>query len=403
MRPIKEQLVPIERITREPTHNFYGYYDNQPFSQDLQYHLVHRVPFMNRMQTASDVAELGMIRLRDNAFIPLAETAAWNFQQGSMFQWRPRHPDEVIYNVCSAMSYKSVILNVRTGEKRILPLPIASVSQDGKTAVSINFSRVFWFRPGYGYAGIDDPWTAQLHPADDGVYCIDLDTGECKLVLSLDDMFRIAEPYMHSEQERTEWKYLVNHINISPSGQRFLVLFRGRALKRTTGVSWRTYTITANIDGSEPYVLLDDVASHLHWRDDENIMIYANTYGDHVWGCYLFRDRTHEYLKFDPKNTMPGDGHCSFSPDRKLILNDTYYDGEGYITLYLYNIEEEKTAALAKIASRSYDELADVDMRCDLHPRWSADGSQISFDSVHEGHRHIYRIRMEDLPKNIWD
>ncbi|MEA4823386.1 MAG: hypothetical protein VB111_04640 [Clostridiaceae bacterium] len=398
MRPLKNQLVPIERLTREPLHHFYGYYDNQPFSFDLEYHLVHRVPFMNRMQTVSDVAELGMIRLRDNAYLPMSETSAWNFQQGSMYQWRPAHPEEVLYNVCYAGEYKSVVQNVRTGVKRILPRPIASVSADGRTAVSINFSRVYWFRPGYGYDGLSDPWVNELHPADDGVYRMDLDTGDCELILALDDMYRIALPFMTSDEERDSWKFLVNHINLNPSGTRFLALFRGRADRPRS--PWRTYTITANLSGTEPYLLLDDVASHLHWRDDGHVMIYARTYRDHDWGCWLFRDRSHEAFRYDPRGTMPGDGHCSFSPDRRWILNDTY-PRDGYRSLYLYDITKTRTILLADIATIPMSELTNPDMRCDLHPRWSPDGSMISFDSVHEGHRHVYRIRMEDLPEKF--
>lgn len=400
MRPLRNQLVPIERLTREPDHFFYGYYDNQPFSADMEYHLAHRVSFMNHMQTAADVAQLGLIRLRDNAFLPLSETQAWNFQQGSMFQWNPAHPnDEVIYNVCYGETIKSVIQNVHTGKKQILPMPVATVSPDGSFALSINFPRIYWFRAGYGYVCVEDAWKNELHPKDDGVWRMDLKTGETKLILSLDEMYELAKPYFTSEDERFSWKYLVNHININTDGTRFLVLFRGREDRPLS--KWRTYTITANTGGSEPYLLLDDVSSHLHWRDPSHVMIYAKTYREHVWGCYLFTDRTHDSFKYDPRDTMPGDGHCNFSPDRRWILNDTYPDREGYRSLYLYDIAKEKTILLAKIATIPHEELANIDMRCDLHPRWSRDGSQISFDSVHEGHRHIYRIRLDDLPAEV--
>ena len=399
MRPLMDQLVPIERLTREPKHHFFGYYDIQPFSQDLEYHLCHRVDFMNRMQTAADIAELGVIRLRDNQFISFGETGAWNFQQGSLMQWNPAHPnDEVIYNVLYAGAYKCVIQNIHTGAKRILPRALATVSPDGKHGLAVNFPRIYWFRAGYGYAGLQDPYKDDLHPADDGVWNVDLETGDAKLILSLDDMYRISSEYFTSDEERNEWKFLVNHINFNTDGTRFVCLFRGRYDRPLS--RWRTYTITCNSDGSDPYLLLDDVSSHYHWRDPENIMIYAKTYREHKWGCYLFHDKTHEFMKYDPKDTMPGDGHCSFSPDRKYILNDTY-PVNGYRSLFLYEIETARTILLAKIATIPLNELSDVDMRCDLHPRWSADGSMISFDSVHEGHRHIYRIRTEDIFNKI--
>ena len=53
---------------------------------------------------------------------------------------------------------------------------------------------------------------------------------------------------------------------------------------------------------------------------------------------------------------------------------------------------------LAALAAPRVSSFADPDLRTDLHARWSTDGTQISFDSVHEGTRHTYRIRVEDIP-----
>ena len=37
------------------------------------------------------------------------------------------------------------------------------------------------------------------------------------------------------------------------------------------------------------------------------------------------------------------------------------------------------------------------EIRCDLHPRWSRDGRQVCFDSVHEGTRQIYVMDVSEI------
>ena len=43
-----------------------------------------------------------------------------------------------------------------------------------------------------------------------------------------------------------------------------------------------------------------------------------------------------------------------------------------------------------------------VDLRCDLHPRWMPGGSAVTFDSIHEGYRGIYRADLSAIvsPEN---
>lgn len=402
MRPIKNQYVPIERITREPMHNFFGYYDIQPFSSDNEYHLCHRTEFCDRMQHLTDAAEIGMIRLYDNAFIPLARTYAWNWQQGALLQWHPKYPnDKIIYNsvygdehLCERFS--AVIQDVKTGEKRILPMALANASPDGSFALGINFARVYWLRPGYGYAGINDRFASEPHPSEDGIWRVDLETGELELIISTDELFNLCEPYM-TENER-KMKYAVNHVNLNTDGSRMIVLFRGRSDLGANTV-YVTFTVTLNSDGSEPYVLLSHSGSHLHWRDRENVLIWSKPEGAEHPDFYLLKDKTEEHTLFDKKELIGRNGHVSFSPDRRYVLNDTYPLEDGYIKLSLYDTVTEERIPLADIASPRLRMLPCEDVRCDLHPRWSGDGSMISFDSVHEGHRHIYRIRTEDIIK----
>ena len=55
-----------------------------------------------------------------------------------------------------------------------LDRPVANVARTGDWAVSINFDRLFDFRPGYGYAGQRDRFYDEPHSPDDGIYLIDL-------------------------------------------------------------------------------------------------------------------------------------------------------------------------------------------------------------------------------------
>ena len=88
------------------------------------------------------------------------------------------------------------------------------------------------------------------------------------------------------------------------------------------------------------------------------------------------------------------DGHCSFSPDRRWVLNDTYPDTYGMRTLMLYRWRDGKRIDLARLYSPKERWWGEI--RCDLHPRWSRDGNRICVDSVHNGERQMYLI---DIPR----
>ena len=36
-----------------------------------------------------------------------------------------------------------------------------------------------------------------------------------------------------------------------------------------------------------------------------------------------------------------------------------------------------------------------VEVRCDLHPRWSPDGKIVTVDSIHDGQRAVYLLELE--------
>jgi hypothetical protein len=384
---------PARRISPEGAQCFFGYYD-LPAADRAGRHLCHRVQFRDRLPAANDTAELGWLPLPSYGadpqgapvFTAFAETRAWNFQQGAMLQWLPE-PDTCLYNTFEDGQFRACLHNIRTGQRRQLPRPAANVSQDGTKALSINMARLFAFRPGYGYAPAPDPFAHQAAPEADGVFLLDLADGTSRLVLSLAEAVAFLE---RSGEKLAGRKVLINHLTFNPSATRYLLLLR--TFPSASGGPWSTYLLTASTTGGglrqHP---VGGIASHYHWRDDNGILCWAKISEQAGLQLALISDASDERRIID-RNFFRGDGHCSYSPDRRWILYDSYPDAstpEHLRALQVYALDRRAGFTLGRFRSESLTGET-VDLRCDLHPRWMPGGRAISFDSIHEGYRAVY-------------
>ena len=383
-----EKNLKAELVTRGPKHYFFGYYDKSPWDATGRYMLALEVEFMDRPPTPQDKAVVGLIDLEEGCkWHPLAETYAWNWQQGTMLQWLPSEPDrKIIFNSREEDRFISVILDVHTGERRTLPRPIYTLSRDGKWALSLNFSRVHRTRPGYGYVGLPDPWENDPCPEEDGIWWMDLRTGENKLIISLAQIARLKhDPTMDGGVHHWFNHLLVNHDNT-----RFIFLHRWQ---RKGGGGFFTRMLTANPDGSEIYLVADHgMVSHFDWKSPKQILAWARQrdVGDRF---FLFTDRTGE-REIVGEGVLTVDGHCSYSPDGRWILTDTYPDKERMRSLILYCPDENLRVDIGRFYSPP--ELRG-EIRCDLHPRWSRDRRKVCIDSAHEGRRGMYVIDVSEV------
>lgn len=394
-----DKSLPVRRITPTDGHYFFGYYDLQPFNQSGTYYLTHKTDFRNRLQFRGDTCEIGILEAANRKYEKLETTRAWNFQQGAMLQWNPLSPEnEIIYNDLKDGEAVSVVMDVRTGKKRYLDRAVANVSPTGKYALSINMSRLYDFRPGYGYAEPSDSFYYKNHAKEDGVFLIDMETGKSKLVLSMEEIWNFSGSFFGKDE-----KMIINHITFNTDGSRFLCLVRNFP---PSGRRHDTAVITANTDGSEMYLLSDyGVQSHYYWMDEKHLVIYSD--GKELpcargWANnYILTDRTHEgYIMADAYFIW--DNHMSFSPDRRFMLADSYPDSEHNMQpLWIYSMEKNALAEVGKFYS-----LPNVctDVRCDLHPRWNRNGTMITFDSTHEGYRGIYAVDFpEEVQKSLFE
>ncbi len=368
-------------VTKGPKHHFFGYYDKCPWDKTGRYLLSNEVSFVDRQPKKGEQLTVGMVDLKDgNKFIPLGKTKAWCWQQGTMLQWLGSAPDrKIIYNSVDGDKYISVIKDTKTGKVTKLPLPIYALSADGKQAVSLDFARLGRLRQGYGYVALPEKFRDDPAPKELGVWWMDVETKKHKLIVSLAQLAKI-KPKANFEGA-SHW---VNHLLFNPSGTRVLFLHRWGI----PGKRWSTRLYTVNPDGSDLRLVVDTgMVSHFDWKDDTTILAWSQTKkgGKHF---YLFEDKTGKAKVFMPK-TLPRDGHCSYSPDRRWILNDTYPDKKRLQTLMLIRVKDRQRFDVGKYY---LPPKLKGPFRCDLHPRWNRDGTKVCFDSAHEPTRQVYVI-----------
>jgi len=374
---------PAKPLTNGPNHHFFGYYDKSPWNASGDLLLAHETTFNDRSPNTYDSVTIGIIdRRNDNHFIPLADSFSWNWQQVTMLQWHPTDPKNLfVHNDRRKKRFVGIVRDLSGKIEDIYDLPIYALLPDGKTGFSLNFSRLAVHRPGYGYAGIQDPFLSEQSPINDGLWKIDLVSGKQELIVNLRELSTLNPmPTMDGA-----WHY-INHIQPSKGGKR-IAFFH---LWHKTENNWEVRLYSCRPDGSDLTCLLDTgVISHFDWRDDDTILVWAKQpYGP---PRFLLINHRGEFHTFAEK-VITEDGHCSYSPDGRWILNDTYPDRHDMRTLMLVDALTGRRIDLARFYSPKSRWWGEI--RCDLHPRWSPDGKEICIDSLHDGSRQMYVIDM---------
>jgi hypothetical protein len=379
--------VPVRAITRGPAFHWRGYYDKLLFDPTNRLVLANEVTFEGRSPTANDAIRIGMIDLQDgDRWIALAETHAWNWQQGCMLQWVPGSASEVTWNDCVDGRFVCHVRDVVSGRTRTLPHPFYCLTPDGREGFAPDFSRLNDTRPGYGYAGLPDPNANVLAPDDVGIWRMDMQTGRHRLILSLADAAKIPFTGRPDAAFGPTSKHWFNHLLCNTDGTRLFALHRWRTPGR--GQSFQTRALTMNLDASEVYVL-DPYGgtSHFVWRDPRHVFAWA-WHPSHGERFYLYEDRTDRVTVVGP-DVMTRNGHNTYVPGTSdaWVLNDTYPDADGLQHPYLYHVPTNRRVPVAHVASPP---AYRGEWRCDTHPCASRDGRLVAFDSPHDGGRQVY-------------
>lgn len=384
-------------------HGFWFYncshYELYQFDPTARYMLGLRTFIEGRKVQPTDRGEVGIIDLKNNnEWTRIGETSAFNWQQGTRLQWVPGSFEEIVWN---DRDYNgklvSRVYNIKTKKIRTLPVPVYTISPDGKTALSINFERIK--HGGCKYVGVEDPFDNQWAPEKIGVIKMDMQTGKTELIVSVKDMAKKMFPEGFPSDTTGGHLYFFR-TGFNPSGNRFILFVKDSRQTYAEQFTRTTEGFSMNLEGEDIRYFYNQ-PSHHFWLNDSVIVDNGNHGPNRERGYYRFTDDGTGEAK--EKYFNAPNGHITFHKNGEWILTDTYVM-KGFIFLYMYHIPTKKFVPLAKLPFKmgGYFFPAPLSfLRVDLHPQFSPDGNSIRIDSTHEGDgRQMYLIDVSHIINN---
>ena len=226
-----------EQITAGPKNHLFGYIGHVgtiPWNASGRYIVALRTDFVDRMPGPDDAAEVILLDTRNAYTAQAVDTSrGWNVQQGTMLYWNPAEPEsQFFFNDRDPRTGKvfCVLYDIRerrrVREYRFEDTPVGNggVAFDGKHFAGINYARMARLRLVTGYPGAWD-WTEGVSaPEDDGVFLVDVETGEKRLLVSFRDL---AEELRRARPDIDSLPLFINHTLWSRTGERLFFFARG--------------------------------------------------------------------------------------------------------------------------------------------------------------------------------
>lgn len=415
-----KQHCSYQKAVENGKHHFFGYYNKSNWHNSKPLLLSNQYDKSDDLLSSDLVLEVGYVDMHNKKFVKIGETTTWNWQMGCQLQWLPgQEGNKIIYNIRHFSNnsiypeFGAKIFDIDKQTTTVLDIPIYSVAPNSQYAITVDYSRLFITHETIGYI-LDNNKLPKppLCPDNDGIRFVNLINGTSKLLISYKELSDFESK--SSMDKAIHW---VSHIEINPSSTCILFLHRWtERVEDETCFLHRLMTINPdgtnlrllecsdhplpqlneNFDpgsvGTYDYEKSEYQISHPMWKDDSNIIVWGPHDGSIHYHLYNLDNNEVTVIG---KDILTENGHMSFSPtNQDWLLTDTYPDSSTNIRkLLLFNVKLNVTYEIGEFYTPDLKKVS----RCDLHPRWSPDGTKVCIDSVHEEERQMYIVDVSDI------
>jgi hypothetical protein len=392
--------VRIEQITHAPGHHFYGYIGhvgNTPWNAAATRMILLRNADQDRMPEAGEAADIILLDTEDDYRArKVAESRGWNPQQGAMLYWNPAAPDTQFFfndrdpetNNIFTVLY-DIKADRRIREYRFDDRPVANsgLSHDGRHFLALNYGRMDRLREVTGYPGAFDWTKGDAAPENDGLWKINIKTGEKELIASF---ARLADAIRSRRPDIDEIPLFINHTLWSRDNQRILIYLRGWWTDRGDGPRVNQMIIVSP-DGSTLTVHDTFPGGHPEWGS-----------GPILWGTV---DREQIAYDVDQQKVVRtiGDrtifrdpeGDIALSPDGRWFVNG--YRKRGDNAYVIYDLQTDRHIEVDGFTRGDYQRGP---LRLDPAPCWRPDAKALAVPALApDGTRQTFIIHLDDAFK----
>ena len=403
----------VTMVTPDDGIYMHTYYDICPWSKSHRYLAVTKLPFQDHDPRYGEAAEVCLIDLQEQTIRSVYRTRAWGYQLGANLNWGP--DDQYLFtNDVIDGNGVCVRIDLHTGETTAFAGPMTHIHPDGSHVVGFPLDLINASQRGYGMPEV--PGRQRSLPAgepstDQGIWRTDLSTNKPRLIASIADFLeKVSNPddfagrafylffskYNRNGTRCNEFLRCI-HPNPEPGQKKWMQMalsHKPDGSDIVQAVSYGVHPPSDDWHGWKPD--WKPGGHHIAWTPD----------GDHFTMNLVPDGKTMRFCHFRYDGTnfkvlserIRGSGHPTLEKSGRYLVADSY-PGEfcalpnKEVPIRLIDLLADEETTVCYIYTLGIGGT----LRCDPHPCWNHDYTQVCFTGAPEGERQVFIADLESL------